>query len=180
MRRSLRCACEARSELAPLQLPGGPAAQGCAACGGTLLELDDYRRWRAGAAQAHAVVPAEVPVHDHAAARPCSVCTRLMQRLRVGATPDFRIDRCAACAVAWLDRGEWEALQASGLALRLEDLLTERWQRELQAEDARERRDAALRARHGDEALDELARMRAWLQAQPRPEELLALLRAGW
>ena len=38
----------------------------------------------------------------------------------------------------------------------------------------------ALRARLGDDCLDELTRIRTWLDTQPRREELLALLRAGW
>ncbi len=176
----MRCACEAHPVLGLLELSGGLPVRGCDACGGTVLELDDYRRWReqAGAeARAAMSVPA---VEDHPAARPCPSCTRLMQRVRVGATPDFRLDRCAGCALLWLDRGEWEALRSAGLATRLEDILSERWQRDLQAQEVRTRREAQLQEKHGAECMAELARVRDWLAAQPHRDELLALLRAGW
>lgn len=103
-----------------------------------------------------------------------------MHRYRVGAQPDFRVDRCAACQYIWLDAGEWAALVQAGLAGQLEDILSDGWQRQLQVDDAHTRRDEVLRARHGNECMDELARVRLWLQQQPGREELLSLLRAGW
>ena len=105
-----------------------------------------------------------------------------MQRLRVGAKPDFRVDRCAGCQALWFDRGEWAALAASGLASRLEEILSDAGQRQLQAAELRERREADLRRKHGDACIDEIARVHQWLHAQPaaQREELLSLLRAGW
>lgn len=176
----MRCACEAQGTLAPVQLVEGPVANGCPACGGAALEMDDYRRWREQASVDASAAAGVLVVEDHPAARPCPSCARLMQRVRVGGTPDFRIDRCAACALVWLDRGEWDALRAAGLAGRIDEILSERWQRDLQAHEARVRREAQLREKHGDACVDELARVHAWLQGQPHREELLALLRAGW
>ena len=177
---AMRCACEAHNVLVPLDLAGGLPVRGCEACGGSALAMADYRHWRDQAgAEAHA--PVDVPVvEDRPAARPCPSCTRLMQRVRVGATPDFRLDRCAACALLWLDRGEWDALRSAGLAASLEEILSERWQRDLQAQEVRARRDAQLRDKHGAACMDELARVRDWLDTQPHRDELLALLRAGW
>ncbi len=178
----MRCACEARSPLEPVQLTEGPVATGCPACGGAMLTREDYRRWLAQGDYDASAAPGLLVVEDHPAARPCPSCSRLMQRVRAGGTPDFRIDRCAACALVWLDRGEWDALRANGLAHRIEEILSDRWQRDLQAHDARQRREAQLREKHGDAVFMELTRVRDWLQAQPpaHREELLALLRAGW
>jgi Zn-finger nucleic acid-binding protein len=177
----LRCACEAHSELRAGRLgEGGPTADTCPSCDGALLAMADYRRWRDSATAGAPAMAASPALEDQVAARPCPKCTRLMQRLRVGASPDFRLDRCAACALLWFDRGEWSALCSAGLASRLEEVLSERWQRDLQANEARQRRETLLRDKHGAECMDELARMREWLQAQKHPDELLALLRAGW
>lgn len=176
----LRCACEAHPVLVPQELPGGLPVRACEACGGSALAMGDYRHWREHAgAEAHAPVDLLV-VEDRPAARPCPSCARLMQRVRVGATPDFRLDRCAACALLWLDRGEWDALRSAGWADSLEEILSERWQRDVQAQELRTRREAQLREKHGDACIAELARVRDWLDAQPHREELLALLRAGW
>lgn len=180
MKKSLRCGCAAHAELSVSELAPGLPARQCPGCEGSLLELDDYRRWRDNS-------PAPAPLPDQDATedggvRHCPACARLMQRLRVGAKPNFRVDRCAGCQALWFDRGEWAALAASGLASRLEEILSDAGQRQLQAGELRERREAALRHKHGDACIDEIARMHQWLRAQPaaQREELLSLLRAGW
>jgi Zn-finger nucleic acid-binding protein len=179
MTRPLRCACEAQPELTPVRLAAGPRALACEACGGSCLAMNDYRAWRDGDSFESIDVSA-VAIEDCPAARPCPACARFMERVRVGATADFRLDRCAACSLLWLDRGEWEALHAENLAHWLEEVLSERWRRDLQAHEARLRREAVLRDKHGSECMAELARVHRWLQGQKNPDELLALLRAGW
>lgn len=184
MSTALRCTCGSDAGWRLQELAPGLPASTCQACAGHLLALDDYRRWRErgaplgdGAGAPAAELPATEPAEG---ARHCPRCTRLMQRLRAGASPDFRIDRCSPCQQVWLDAGEWSALVQAGLGARLLDVLSDAWQRQVQAEAMRAAREAALRERHGAERLDELARIRDWLNAQPQREELLALLRAGW
>jgi len=179
-RTSMRCTCAAGSTLSAVQLPAGPQALGCASCGGTALALDNYRRWRDAPGSESAEPAGAVAVEDCAAARACPGCARFMERVRVGATPDFRLDRCAVCALLWLDPGEWDALHAAGLARWVEEVLKDRWQRDLQAHELRVRREAVLRDKHGAENVEELARVHRWLQQQPHRDELLALLRTGW
>lgn len=185
MTTSLRCTCGSDSGWQLLELAPGLPASTCRDCGGSLLALDDYRRWRDRGATLPEMSLAgdriDLPTASAAeGARHCPRCTRLMQRLRIGAPVDFRVDRCGPCQQVWLDRGEWQALQRAGLATRLLEVLSDGWQRQLQADDARARREVALRERHGDDRMQELARMRAWLDEQPQRDELLALLRAGW
>ena len=180
-RATLRCACSEHSAMAGFELAPGLPAQRCPPCGGTWLALDEYREWNE-TAPAAPVVDDSTPLvmFETTSARACPVCARLMQRLRSGTEPDFRIDRCAACQSVWFDEGEWEALVRQGLRNRLVELLSDGWQRQLQADEVRAGREAVLRARHGDACMDELARMRAWLELQPERDELLALLRTGW
>ena len=177
--RILRCSCTGAPELVPVDLEPGLPAQGCGTCGGSLLDLADYRTWRE---QTNAAVTPRDPVvfEDAPAARACPGCARLMHRLRAGAQPDFRLDRCAACRFVWFDRGEWPALVSAGHGARLDDILSDAWQRQVRAEELRATREAALREKHGDDCMDELSRIRAWLDVQPQRDELLALLRAGW
>jgi hypothetical protein len=70
----MRCACEAQSTLAPVQLNEGPAANGCPACGGAALEMDVYRRWRAQPSIDANAEAGMLVVEDHPAARPCPSC----------------------------------------------------------------------------------------------------------
>lgn len=183
---SIHCTCSGQAQMKEVALANRLPAHRCPACEGTLLMLSAYRQWRddpeiAPALEASPVIHGLVAVEDAPGARACPRCQRLMQRLRVSTDlPDFRVDRCTPCQSVWFDRGEWAALADDGLAWRLDEVLSDGWQRQLQQADLRTRREQALRARLGDDCLDELVRVRAWLDQQPRREELLALLRAGW
>ena len=180
----LRCNCGATASLKPLALEPGLHAADCAECGAVLLQMSDWRRWRD--AQAHtdappatAAEPIATETQDHAHARHCPACARLMERLSVDAAGAFRVDRCAPCQCLWLDRGEWQALVQRGLASQLDNLLSDGGQRRLQAERLQATRMQALRQRHGSDRIDELQRIRSWLAEQPHRDELLALLRTG-
>jgi Zn-finger nucleic acid-binding protein len=176
---SLRCGCGSATPLVSRELEAGLPAQGCDDCGGSVLQLGEYQAWRD---RSGAQVTPHDPVvfEDTPGARPCPNCQRLMHRLRAGLQPDFRLDRCAACQLVWFDQGEWQALVAAGHAARLDEILGDAWQRHMQATELRSLREASLRARHGDACIDELGRMREWLEAQENPDELINLLRTGW
>uniref|UniRef100_UPI000D3CE468 zf-TFIIB domain-containing protein n=1 Tax=unclassified Variovorax TaxID=663243 RepID=UPI000D3CE468 len=183
MNPNLKCGCAAHAAMRPVALAEALLAAQCGECGGMLMAMDDWRAWKAGDTHRapHTVVDEVtevIEVFDAAAVRHCPECDRLMQRLRVSAGPDFRIDRCVACQNLWFDKGEWQAIVSRGLAGRLDQLLSDGWQRRLQSEEVREVRIAALRRRYGDDCIDELDRIRAWLDTQPHRDELLALLRA--
>lgn len=184
MNQRLRCACAPQAEMSIDELSPGLGAVRCGRCGGAVLRLDDYRRWRerhpAAAANVGASPPPQAEEEPQSRARACPACARLMQRYRVGTQPDFRLDACSACQLVWLDRGEWASLAQGDLAGRLTDILSDAWQRRLRADELRQRREAALRGKYGDDCIDELIRIRGWLDAHPQRDELLALLRAGW
>lgn len=175
----LRCACAAAEVLGSVELEAGLAAHGCASCGGSLLDLAHYKAWR-DRAEAGPAPRDPVAFEDAAGARACPGCARLMHRLRGGVRPEFRLDRCPACQLVWFDRGEWPALVAAGHATRLDDIFRDAWQRHMQVLKLRAQREAVLRERHGDACIDELARIREWLDTQASRDELLSLLRAGW
>jgi Zn-finger nucleic acid-binding protein len=182
----MQCTCSGHARLLPVMLTEGLQASQCEACEGTLLPLDGYRAWRdSEASHVHTlpelVIHGLITVEDSPSARACPQCERLMQRLRVQTDePDFRIDRCSSCQLVWFDRGEWAALAHNGLARQLDEVMADAWQRQLRQDELRAGREAALRIRHGDACMDELCRIKTWLDAQPAREELLALLGAEW
>lgn len=182
MSKNLNCVCDAHAPLKPAQLEPGLPSRQCGVCEGSLLEMADYRRWssRPGVAPTTGDQSIELAEADAPVARACPSCTRLMQRLRTGSSTNFRVDRCFTCQLVWFDRGEWPALVQAGLAGRLAELLSDGAQRQLMADELRAGRIAALRERHGEARLQELQRIRDWLEAQPEPDELLNLLRTGW
>lgn len=181
---SLRCRClpEGAETFVAVELAPELQAVQCHSCSGALLHLKDWQHWRIHSPQPLPVDPPSTPQDNEADARvrPCPVCARLMQRYRVTVEADFCLDRCAACQLVWFDRDEWAALADRGLSGQLRSVLSDAWQRQLRDDEVSDRREEALRARYGDGCIDELARIRSWLDAQPQRDELIALLRAGW
>jgi len=174
------CACDHRPALSEQTLSPGLPTRECVECNGHWVRLDDYRDWLASGAPS--AEDPELVEHwlpeDDSPARSCPACQRLMERLRTGGQPDIRIDRCVHCHAVWLDGGEWAALQFQ--QARLDDVLSDMWQRQLREAQAQERRDAQVRQRHGDACIDEVLRIRQWLQQQAEPAVVLKLIRNGW
>lgn len=180
----LHCSCASRAPLKTVALEDGLPAAACPDCGAVLLGMDDWRKWRSRSpllavrgAQPATDAPADAPA-DAGRARACPACTRLMQRLPVHHAQNLRVDRCSPCQSVWLDPGEWAALVHLGVALQLDAVLADAGQRRLQGERLAATRMQTLRLRHGQERIDEVLRFRRWLNEQPYPDELLALLRA--
>ncbi|MFZ2266428.1 MAG: zf-TFIIB domain-containing protein [Azonexus sp.] len=169
--------CECGAGLLCGALAEGLPARVCPACGGVLLALDDYRVWRQTLPPAAAETPAGLAVlGEDSRARSCPACSGPMARYRVLPVSSFRLDRCNHCQLVWFDGGEWSALVEAGLIDRLDSILADGWQRRVQADEARQRRENALRQRLGDAAVDELQRIQSWLHSRPNGRELLALL----
>ena len=179
MSRTLQCRCGSAPPLTTLLLAPGLPAMGCRDCGAVLLQMDDWRRWRSASPAEQAPATEQALAHDHAQASACPACGRFMARLPVDAGGAFRVDRCVPCQLVWLDRGEWQALTERGLARQLDVLLSDAGQRRIQADRLQAARLQTLRQRHGDDCIDEVLRIRAWLAGQAQPGEILALLRAA-
>jgi Zn-finger nucleic acid-binding protein len=188
MAHPMTCVCDAHAPLLPVALSEGLPALMCEACQGHLLSLDDYRDWVAQSPDPQALTttlparPADEPIGNPSSTpvRRCPACSQLMTRLLSAGSRDFRLDRCGPCQWLWMDAGEWDSLVTDQVAHRLIETLSDGGQRALRAAASHQRREAELRARHGDEVIDDLIRIRAWLAEQPNPDLLLTLLRNGW
>lgn len=174
--KSMHCACGA--ELLPGELADGLPARVCPACGGVLLALADYRAWRHDWRETGSTAGATLSavVEEGNKARACPSCGGPMARYRVMPASGFRLDRCLHCQLVWLDAGEWSALVGAGFEGQLDAILADGWQRRVQTDEARMRRQEALRQRLGDDVVDELQRIQRWLSTRPNARELLALL----
>ena len=176
------CDCANRPAMKTRELQAGLFAHACEDCGALAIDLNDYRRWLERRTVGPAPTPeqcAGTPVAGELGlrkARMCAACGRPMARYRAGSQPDFHLDRCAPCQLLVLDGGEWDALMQLGALEHLELILSDAWQRRLQALEATERRRQSLRQRLGDSTVDELIRIQSWLHEQPQRRDLLALL----
>lgn len=179
----LPCYCSPRQTLS-LKDESGLPYWGCTRCGGRRFLLADFRRWKAEGGIAAVSASSSAPpaqalaYRETPSSRLCQHCGLIMARYRVSSDLPFHIDRCAPCQSVWLDGLEWELLAAGQKLAQLEEILSDRWQRELQQSEAEARREQTLRSRFGDADYDRLHEIGAWLATQPKRREMLAYLNA--
>jgi Zn-finger nucleic acid-binding protein len=174
----LFCACAPKAEFDRCELRPGLLARRCDQCHAVILAMPDYRNWRdRHFSELPAVEPAPLPGREAPSkARMCPSCGHLMTRYRTGNAESFWLDFCPHCELVWFDDGEWERLEQGGLAPYLEVILSEVWQKRVQAHRTVSYREDLLRARFGEETLVEIRRIKAWLAKRPNRRDILAFL----
>jgi Zn-finger nucleic acid-binding protein len=175
--KNINCSCSPRAGFEPHELADGLPARRCPKCEAVVLALKDYLPWiERHYSDRPTVLPSRLSSREAPSkARPCPSCQRLMARYRTGDADSFWLDFCPACGLVWLDAGEWEQLERSGLSSYLDIILTERWQKDVQSHRAASFRDDLLRERFGAE-FPEILRIREWLVRQARGRDILAFL----
>ncbi|GHT95189.1 hypothetical protein FACS1894116_10320 [Betaproteobacteria bacterium] len=176
--KNLFCPCTPQASFEHHELTQGLLAKRCPSCAAVLLALEDYRQWRdRHFPEIPVAEPAAVPgQEEHSKVRVCPSCQHIMGRYRTGSAESFWLDYCPGCQLVWLDKGEWAQLEASGLALHLDTILTERWQRLIKERKTLSFRDALLEKRFDAESLPEIRRVKNWLDAHPRRKDILLYL----
>lgn len=145
---------------------------------GVFLPSDLYFEWREGHAPSAAdgALPSAEDVGDVKRPKLCPQDGRIMGRYKVGGEGSFWLDRCGTCGGVWFDGDEWDATVAAGLLAELPAVVSDAWQRDVEAAEAADRREARLRERVGADDLERADAFRAWLWAHPERSLLLARL----
>jgi Zn-finger nucleic acid-binding protein len=174
----MRCpVCESKN-LEPVRLTDGPKVGQCVQCGGQWIGALDYREWIERHGSEVTPQPYEevrLDARDTHRAIFCPECHHMLTKYHVGHGIDFLIDHCGQCNGIWLDGREWEALRARRLHDEIQSIFTTRWQSEARREEYQRLVRRRYQARFGDD-LDELLRIRRWIDAHPKRTELLAFL----
>lgn len=121
------------SNLEPQELEPGLIAAVCQGCEGALVSLMNYRFWldRYGSVADKVEVLSEGMPDEQQGVRTCPKCTRLMTKYQMGAESQHKLDLCASCDEAWLDKGEWQLLKQLDLHGKLPKIFTDAWQRNI-------------------------------------------------
>ena len=82
-----------------------------------------------------------------------------------------------ACAGIWLDAGEWDELRSRNLHDDLDYIFTAAWQDRMRREARGDAEESLLKKRLGAKDFEEARRIKAWLGAHPRGEELKTYIR---
>ena len=106
----------------------------------------------------------------------CPKCSRIMTKYKLTGGVANRLDVCGLCDEAWLDRGEWELLEALQLSLNLPAVFTEQWQRRIRHELSEETRRSILKRTIGEAGAERVEGFRAWLNEQRHKPDVMAYL----
>ena len=171
------CHCSAR-QILTLSTENGLRQWICSRCGGRRILLADYQAWHKRGVTEEQPEPtlALADYQEAPGSRLCQSCGRIMSHYRVGAALPFHIDRCVDCQSIWLDGMEWELLAEHHCQHRLDEILSDRWQKTLQLADVEARRQQNLKARFGEADYERLCSVHNWLTEHPRRQEMLAFL----
>ena len=172
------CPCSKSTDFEHHELATDLLAQRCPQCLAVVLAMEDYRPWiEQHFSDRPTVEPSALPGSEKSSkARFCPSCQQIMARYRTGDANSFWLDYCPACGLVWLDAGEWEQLEQSGLSSYLDIILTERWQRHIQSNRTSTLRDDILRERFGEATFAEIQRIVDWLGNQANGRDILVYL----
>lgn len=189
--------CKTR-DLKPTMIEENLPAMACAECEGSLVSLLYYRHW--AETQKPAAEPAEavdrgaptssattstaesdetLAAADTRTAVLCPKCARVMMKYKITGRVSNRLDVCRLCDEAWLDRGEWELLEALQLSTQLPAIFTEEWQKRIRREITAEVRRASLVRCIGERAVEQVDRFREWLSRSKHKPEVMSYLYRG-
>ncbi|HET7462145.1 MAG TPA: zf-TFIIB domain-containing protein [Longimicrobium sp.] len=178
----MRCpVCKPALELQPQALESSLTVHGCPNCHGSWVRAADYWRWRAEHTPSQPSAPpsgggARPEPADTEGLKLCPDDGHILGRYRVGHGLGFAVDHCRNCDGVWLDANEWEALRQAGVHEHLPEVYSDEWQREVRAEDRREREQAQWTRQLGEADFARVREVRAWIDAHPHRSELYAFL----
>lgn len=167
------------SDLKPTMIEEYLPAMSCGACEGSFVSLLYYRHWaetQKPATEQPAAAPSTVETSDSSGALMCPKCSRVMTKYKVGGRIANRLDVCASCDEAWLDKGEWELLEALQLSHKMPAIFTDEWQRRIRNELTEETRRAILARTIGEEDVAKVEEFRAWLAQNKHKGDILVYL----
>ena len=168
------------ADLKPTMIEENLPALGCGTCHGSLVSLVYYRHWaetqkppQAGEVAGNATT---LETTDTTTAIICPKCGRLMTKHKLAGSVANRVDVCSSCDEAWLDRGEWELLEALQLSHDMPSIFTDQWQRRIRRQMSDDVRRSILERSVGDAAAARVEDFKGWLGSQSKKSEIMAYL----
>jgi len=170
-------------ELKPTMIEEDLPALGCASCQGSLVSLLYYRHW----AETQMPLPEStaedttitLESSDTTTALMCPKCSRVMMKYKLTGTVSNRLDVCSLCDEAWLDRGEWELLEALQLNHVMPAIFTDAWQRRIRHEMVEGTRRLSLTRSIGEDSVAKVEAFAAWLKGNKHKSHILQYLYRG-
>lgn len=173
----MQCPSCKNTSLKPIKLQENLPARKCQECEGVLIDLLSYRAWRDGTySEPESTQAAKIEVEDNSKALICSKCSKLMLKFKISGKQQNKVDVCVNCDEAWLDKGEWQLLEALSLQEKLTAIFTEPWQRRIREDEIKFSQQQRYEASLGKEDYSKLIQFKEWIESHPKKDELVRLL----
>ncbi len=174
----MKCPRCSTHDLKPTMIEEYLPAMACGNCDGSLVSLLYYRHWAETQKppETGAAAMTEVETDDTTGALRCPKCARIMTKYKVSGSVANRLDVCSSCDEAWLDKGEWELLEALQLSHKMPAIFTDAWQRRIRHELTEETRRGILTRTIGAEDAAKVEEFRTWLAENRHKTDILVYL----
>ena len=150
----------------------------CSSCGGSLLMLSDFLRWKDNNPNVElADCREKIEAEETSKAMICPKTGTIMTKYKIASDTDHRLDLSPGINAVWMDGGEWELLKAKGLAGGLEAIFTDHWQRDVRNDESAEIMTEIYKRKFGAR-YDEIKSFRDMLTESDFRSEAIAYLMA--
>lgn len=175
----MKCTSCNDGSLSSSHLEGLFPCQTCSNCGGNLIMLTDYLRWRDHNEDVDLSTNSsiEVQVQENSKTMLCPITGGIMTKYKISKDSEHRLDLSPIINAIWMDKGEWELLKESGLATQLNNIFTSHWQYDIRSQESADILDALYQEKFGDNYAT-LKEFRKTLDTMQNRSEVLAFLMA--
>ncbi len=155
-------------------------ALACRQCAGYWIAGAPYWNWlENGAPDLPEKSPEQglaLAVTESGDAKLCPTCGRLLIRYKVGHGTTFHVERCGQCAGMWFHANAWEILRSRNLHRHIHLVSSDGWRAAVETDERQAAFEQIMLQKLGPADLDEIRRIKAWIDRHPRRNELHAFL----
>jgi len=175
----MKCPACSSKRTTPVSLTDGLNSLKCESCGGQWISSKKYQAWQTSLETIQPEKPfteVQIEVEDHPGAKLCPDCGKILLKYKVGHGLDFFVDHCSACGGIWLDKNEWQALEAQNLHDEIHRIFSTAWQKQIREENLVQTMETVFKNRFGEETYAKINDIREWINAHPQKDQLLAYI----
>jgi Zn-finger nucleic acid-binding protein len=162
------------------QLEANLSSSQCSKCGGVWISASQYEQWLKLHGENLAEKSPEEGVNlvseETPKAKFCPDCKYILIKYKVGHDVGFSLNRCDHCGGIWFDKNEWQIMKSRNLHDDVHRVFSQAWQSVVRAEEHKAAMNEILRNQLGEADLNEIRRIKTWLQTHPKSAELYAYL----
>jgi Zn-finger nucleic acid-binding protein len=109
----------------------------------------------------------------------CPMTGVIMQKFRIDAETEHKLNYSHVVGAVWLDKGEWSMLKEMGYAGSLNKVFTLHWQKMIRENKTHAKFAKLYRTKFGHMDYERVRLFRHWLEHHPKKSELIAYLNAS-